>query len=188
VEKVVVDVGANDGFYGSNSHPFIKRGWRAVLIEPHPYAFGLASKRYSGHGSVRVLNVACSSQRGEMPLHLLEDDYGGSLSTLDARSARGRGHRKFSKTVAVKVETLTHLLREHEVPRNFGLLSIDTEGHDLQVLEGLDLEQFKPTVIITENGPDEERKSDLLQISGYRRIPGLDHDSVWFSGGIQSSS
>jgi hypothetical protein len=38
VERTVVDVGANGGFYSSNSYPFIAWGWRALLIEPHPTA------------------------------------------------------------------------------------------------------------------------------------------------------
>ena len=34
--RIIVDVGANDGFYGSNSFPFVARGWRSLLIEPNP--------------------------------------------------------------------------------------------------------------------------------------------------------
>src|SRR6266404_9060713 len=44
--KLVVDVGANDGFLASNSYPLIKRGWRGILIEPHPDAFRRLQIRY----------------------------------------------------------------------------------------------------------------------------------------------
>ena len=32
--RIIVDVGAHNGFYASNSYPYVARGWRAVLIEP----------------------------------------------------------------------------------------------------------------------------------------------------------
>jgi len=48
-QRVVVDVGANDGFYSSNSYPFVKRGWRAILVEPHPGAFAQADEAKFEH-------------------------------------------------------------------------------------------------------------------------------------------
>ena len=42
--RIVVDVGANDGFYGSNSFPFVARGWRSILVEPHPKVFAKLQK------------------------------------------------------------------------------------------------------------------------------------------------
>src|SRR5215467_4308269 len=63
-----VDVGANDGFYGSNSFPYVARGWRSVLIEPHPVAFGKMVKFHKGRKNVSCLNIACAETPGELPL------------------------------------------------------------------------------------------------------------------------
>ena len=34
--KLIVDIGANDGFNLSNSYYFIKKGWSALLVDPIP--------------------------------------------------------------------------------------------------------------------------------------------------------
>src|SRR5436190_16301789 len=82
--KVVVDVGANDGFYGSNSFPFVARGWRSLLIEPHPVAFEKLRQRHQGKPDVTCLNLACSDAPGELPLWFASNDPGGSRATLSS--------------------------------------------------------------------------------------------------------
>jgi FkbM family methyltransferase len=178
-ERYVVDVGANDGFYSSNSHPFIRRGWRALLIEPHPYAFALASKRYAGNDRVRLLNLACGDKAGELPLQMLDKDFGGSQSSLNALDAPEHGRRAFTNAIKVQVETLESVLDRLSAPREFGLLSIDTEGHDLQVLYGANLARYRPQVIITENGAHEADKHEYLKQHRYRLHAQLPADSVW---------
>ena len=43
-ERLVVDVGANDGFLSSNSYNLVRWGWSAVLVEPNPEMLALAKK------------------------------------------------------------------------------------------------------------------------------------------------
>jgi FkbM family methyltransferase len=178
-ERYVVDVGANDGFYSSNSHPFIRRGWRALLIEPHPYAFALASKRYAGNDRVRLLNLACSDKAGELPLHMLDKDFGGSRSSLNAVDAPEHDGRAFTNAIKVQVDTLESVLDRLSAPQEFGLLSIDTEGQDLQVLSGANLARYRPKVIITENGAQENDKREYLRRHHYRLHAQLPADTVW---------
>src|SRR5260370_1354046 len=82
VEPVVVDVGANDGFFSSNSYPFIRRGWRAVLIEPNPDACARAMRLHSRNKKVSVLNLACGAQPATLPFILLYACERCSPSTL----------------------------------------------------------------------------------------------------------
>src|SRR5437867_906203 len=97
---VFVDVGANDGFYGSNSFPFVARGWRSLLIEPHPGAFEKLRQRHQGKPHVTCLNLACSDAPGELPLWFASNDPGGSRATLDRKSTRlNSSHRTISYAV-----------------------------------------------------------------------------------------
>src|SRR5438552_17827841 len=68
LERTVVDVGANDGFYSSNSYPFIARGWRALLIEPNPLSFGKAQRLHKKRERVALINSACSDHEGTLEL------------------------------------------------------------------------------------------------------------------------
>ncbi len=79
LERTVVDVGANDGFYSSNSYPFIARGWRALLIEPHPAAFHKARQLHRKREPVTLLNAACSDRDGDLELQTYAEDEGGGL-------------------------------------------------------------------------------------------------------------
>ncbi len=181
VEPFVVDVGANDGFYNSNSYPFIARGWKALLVEPNPDAFERVRQLHRHRVQVTLINVACSDRGGELNLTIFADDDGGSHSRLGTpQPARGTVDALASSSVVpVKVFRLETLLDGECAPRNFGLLSIDTEGHDYQVLLGANLSRYKPQVIITENTPEDEAKFALLRRHGYALYAALPYDSVW---------
>jgi FkbM family methyltransferase len=179
VERVVVDVGANDGFYSSNSYPFIRRGWRAVLIEPHPGAFARASKLHAGNGKVVVLNLACGNKPEKMPLLLFEGDDGGSQSTLSTHEGQVHTDRAISRRMVVEVESLEKILDQQRVPLAFGLLSVDSEGHDYQIIQGLNLAKYQPRVIITEDCPKRELKFHYLVKHGYHLHQRLQADTIW---------
>jgi FkbM family methyltransferase len=181
IERTVVDVGANDGFYSSNSYPFIARGWRGLLIEPNPAVFRKAQRLHKGRQQVTLLNAACSDVEGTLELQTYAgDDADGSHSTLrpDAGGASVAA-RQSGATIQVKVHRLESLLKEYHIPQGFGLLTIDTEGHDLQVLRGANMEHYRPQVIITEINPDDEEKSAFLRENSYRLHATLAYDTVW---------
>src|SRR5260370_33574766 len=78
VEPVVVDVGANDGFFSSNSYPFIRRGWRAGLIQPNPEACARAMRFDRRNKKGRRLDLACGEQPAKLPLDPFDADEGGN--------------------------------------------------------------------------------------------------------------
>ena len=180
VERTVVDVGANDGFYSSNSYPFIARGWPALLIEPHPEAFQKAQQLHRKRENVILLNAACSDRDGELELKTYAGDDDGSHSSLGERVEVITGSPAAPRgSLRVKVHRLEVLLDEFHIPHDFGLLTIDTEGHDFPVLRGANLTRYRPRVIITEKNPDDEDKFAYLRANGYRLHADLQYDTVW---------
>jgi len=177
--RIVVDVGANDGFYGSNSYPFIARGWRALLIEPDPRAFEPLSRRFSGHPHVECRQAACGARKGTLPLHLGQDSSHSTLGLGSEAQVTSIGPQS-GKTVNVSVEPLADILDAVGVPARYGVLSIDTEGHDLNVLIGAGLERRRPDVIFTETfEPDEAAKRSFLEHLGYRLQAAVDTNTLW---------
>jgi len=84
----------------------------------------------------------------------------------------------------VRVERLDAVLAAQAVPREFGILSIDTEGMDCEVLLGLDLEQWHPRVIVTEDyEPKNERKAEYLRSHGYRHAGQCVENALWVRNG-----
>ncbi len=180
VEPTVVDVGANDGFYSSNSYPFIVRRWRALLIEPHPAAFRKAQHLHKRRSQVVVVNAACSDREGTLELQTYIGDDGGSHSRIRLEDGTTEvGSYPPGERLQVKVCRLEGLMEEFHIPTGFGLLTIDTEGHDLQVLRGANLARFRPQVIISETNRDDEEKSGFLRENGYCLHTALPYDTVW---------
>ena len=173
--RSVVDVGANDGFYGSNSFPFVARDWRALLIEPHPQVFAQLQKLHRSRREVKCLNIACSGEQGTLPLFLGKDPSTSTLSN-DPALLESRTH----DTIQVAVERLSDVLAAENFPPDFGLLSIDAEGMDLEVLQGLDFSHWRPRMIITEDYmPKFADKSALLTSSGYQLQLQIAGNSIW---------
>ena len=176
--RIVVDVGANDSFYGSNSFPFVARGWRAILVEPHPKVFAKLQKLHRARPNVTCLNLACAEKSGTFPLHVGNDGEAPSTSTLsgdpELLNLRTQG------TIMVRVERLTDILAAQQVPPDIGLLTVDVEGMDLEVLQGLDFSRWRPRIIITEDYPPKvPAKTELLKKNGYQFRTRVDVNSIW---------
>jgi FkbM family methyltransferase len=177
--KVFVDVGANNGFYGSNSFPFVARGWRSILIEPHPRAFERLQKLHAGKKRTTCLSIACAAKEGEFPLYLSKGD-DTSRATLCTDDSAIFQRVRSTDYKMVRVERLETVLKAHGIPEDFGILSIDAEGMDYEVLLGLDLERWHPRLIVTEDyKPKAEIKSKHLTEHGYEQVANCDANSFW---------
>lgn len=174
--RIVVEVGANNGLRHSNSYPFIRRGWTGILVEPNPSVFRELQERYRNNERVHTINSACGRTPDRLTLHLGRDGDFGEFATLlpSASGAPGR------LTFEVQVRTLTDVLAEVQCPSKFGILSVDTEGFDYQVLLGLDFQIFSPQFIITEDqSTDDAEKHSLLRRHGYARVRRRGCNSIW---------
>jgi len=177
--RIFVDVGANNGFYGSNSFPFVARGWRSVLIEPHPHAFERLQKLHAGKERTTCLNMACGDKAGEFPLYLsVNDDSSRATLCADDTSMVRRDRSKNFKMV--RVERLETILQAQGIPGDFGVLSIDAEGMDYEVLLGIDMKRWGPRLIVTEDsGTKVEKKAQHLTEHNYEQVDKCDANSFW---------
>jgi hypothetical protein len=76
-----------------------------------------------------------------------------------------------SISIQVPACTLTSILDAASAPTTFDLLSLDTEGYELSVLEGLDLSRYRPRYMLIEIYTwDFETICTFLQTNGYELI------------------
>jgi FkbM family methyltransferase len=157
-----VEVGANRPRQESQTWHLEQLGWTGVLIEPQPdLAEELRRMR-----SAAVFAFACSSPQNagrNMRLHVA-----GALSALDReRMAPGA---EPERVIEVPVRTLDDILAEARAPVAFDLLSIDVEGHELEVLGGFDLAHWRPRLVLLEDHVGNLEKHRFLRAAGYRLI------------------
>ena len=187
--RFLVDVGANDGITVSNSYGLIRRGWEAILVEPYPPCFQQLQQRYGSNPKVRLANSACAREAGELDLFLGTDGTKAGYATLCTDDSEWFKATRTGESVKVPVGPLTVILEKHGCPPRFAVLSVDTEGYDLQVLESLDFGRFRPEVVITEDDPillppppelkTDERKYALLKREGYKLVKTYSRNSIW---------
>ena len=155
-----VEVGANDPVNLSQTWHLEQRGWTGVLVEPQPELAAELRRRRSA----KVFEVACSSPRDAgttMRLHLAgihsSLDPGLSTSTVSAHAA-----------IKVPVRALDDILIEAGAPSPLDLLSIDVEGLEVEVLQGVDLARWRPRLILVEDLAMDLRLHRHLRSRGYK--------------------
>jgi FkbM family methyltransferase len=162
IKGYYVEVGANDPRERSQTWHLEQQGWTGVLVEPQP---DLAA-RLRAQRKAKVFAVACSSPANagqELPLHVA-----GPLSSLDRHGmAPGADPEKI---ICVPVRTLDSILEEAGSPPAFDFLSIDVEGHEIEVLQGFDLARWCPRLIMMEDHVADLSKHRYLISCGYRIV------------------
>jgi FkbM family methyltransferase len=152
-----VDLGASDGIYLSRSYVFEKRGWNGLCIEPSPQYYPLCA---TNRPRSQCRNVAC---------------VGSGNAPADFRDQRSRalsGVQLVLGTELAEIEveraTLNDLLVAHQGEIDF--ISIDVEGHEMEVLAGFDLDRYQPRILLIEahTGQACEALDTYLAPRGYR--------------------
>jgi FkbM family methyltransferase len=157
-----VDVGAADPEFGSQSWHLEQAGWSGVLVEPRP---DMAEKLRRDR-RVPVYEVACSSPNNvgrSMTLHL-RGGYSSLSGNLVVAGLKPQG------IVNVSIRTLDDLLTESKAPAPIDFVSIDVEGHEIEVLDGFDLDNWRPRLILIEDHVPDLRLHRLLQQRGYKWV------------------
>ncbi len=157
-----VEVGANDPQRGSQSWQFEQTGWAGVLVEPQPeLAVRLTETRRA-----RVFAAVCSSPGSA-----------GGTARLYLRGPHSSLKRELAVTgviaegaIDVPARTLDDILEEAEAPAPIDFVSIDVEGHEVEVLKGFDLARWQPQLVLIEDHVSNLATHRFLSGAGYRLI------------------
>jgi FkbM family methyltransferase len=125
----ILDVGAADGtpeLYAAFPDAHL------VAFDPIPEQLERLRRSVESRESVELIEVALGSSPGRAELHIpTARPLKSSLHTRTALTAESGDY----DTRAVQVRRLDDVVQEHTWPTPF-ILKVDTEGHDLEVLEG----------------------------------------------------
>ena len=164
---VCIDVGAYHPTWLSNSYKLEQAGWDVWCIEPNPYCIpGLLGKRKN------VLECAAGKHNiDQAPFYIYRaghgpDDMAGYTGLTEKCEEDKAGEYELTH---VSVRTLNQLLDSSAIPVDrIDALLIDTEGTEMDVLRGFDIQAWRPKAIVIENiDPGNTEQSDYLQTRGY---------------------
>lgn len=144
---VFVDVGARDGRAISNTKYLEEKGWTGIALEPHPdlYALLIACR------TCECLNIAASENENSSVdfVKFLEEPLGNSglVSTFrDPARLTAIKH----EIISIECRPLSRILEGTPIVH---YLDIDVEGHELEVLKGVDFGRTQIRVIGVEVDP-----------------------------------
>ena len=128
---VFVEIGVGNGRDHSNTLWLEERGWQGLLIEADPRL----------HDQIRANRkatlVPCAIGSKQAPFCLMNNKYlSGFLRT-------------HGQLIDVVTKRLTEILEEYHI-ESVDVLSIDTEGTEIDVWETFDCSKFKPKVVFAE--------------------------------------
>lgn len=164
-----IEVGAADGIMGSNTLMFEKKGWKVICVEPNPILATECSKNREtlwecaigekvGYADLTIFHIPGSNQ--------------SAVSSIKVDERLREQHKQLiqkTEIVKVKVETLDNIIDWSHLT-NIDFLSIDTEGTELQVLRGFNIEKWKPKLLVIENNFNDPEIENYVTVFGYRKV------------------
>jgi FkbM family methyltransferase len=193
---VLVEVGAGRPDYLSISAMYRTLGWKIISVEPNPDF--CAEHRARGY---EVLQYAASDAEADdveffvVDLHGLSY-MGGNVSfeSFSSLGIQGQYADMYNtlksnsslKSIFVKVRKLDSILAEHE-PEATGidLLAVDVEGWELNVMRGLSLARYRPSVVILENLFNDSKYLTYMEEQGYDRWQHIFPNDVYVRRGFK---
>ncbi|MEH3053610.1 MAG: FkbM family methyltransferase [Patulibacter minatonensis] len=137
--KVFLDVGANIGT--ASLCALVRQGAeRSLLFEPHPsnlrlLRMNLAANDLLDRGVVRA--AAVSAEPGRLTFEESEDNIGDHRVRAGEEALEGTLGEQHRTTITVDATTLDGALAESGIPLvDVGLVWVDVQGHETQVLDG----------------------------------------------------
>jgi FkbM family methyltransferase len=155
-EGVYIDVGASAPIEDNNTYALYERGFTGVCIEPQPqYAIE--------HRKVRPRDVFITALAGDkFGIETLWLLHAQQLATASSKFLewwstprsladpdKGYCHTDYRSQMEVPVVTLDAVIEKLQLS-SIHLLSIDVEGYEEQVLDGIDLGVHRPWIICAE--------------------------------------
>lgn len=151
-----IEIGANDGTTQSNTLLLeTKNNWKGLLIEPsEKWTETLISTRKN----CIVERCAISDYNGK----ILGDFDGSLMSSVNGERLyndilANKGVKKNIENVEVDCYMLTELCKKHNI-KNVDLCSIDVEGHEYEVLNGIDFKILDIQYFVIEVYKHQEEK------------------------------
>jgi len=137
-----IELGANDGLNQSNTARFeFLKNWTGILIEP---SFEKYIQCIKNRPNSITLNFACVDNDYNSEF-ILGDFNGHLMSSVDGKRLNN------NNLVKVKATTLEIILDKYKDSGvEIDLLSLDTEGYELNILKGLNLKKYRPRFLLIE--------------------------------------
>jgi FkbM family methyltransferase len=141
-----IDVGAHEPVNYSVTKHFYDLGWHGINVEPSTRLFEMLR---AARPRDTNLNIALSDKPGELTFYEYPPEYAGLSTLSEHTAARHRQAGMVGVERRVPTGTLAEVCERH-AEGTIDFLSVDVEGHELEVLSGGDWERWRPRIVVVE--------------------------------------
>jgi FkbM family methyltransferase len=185
-----IEIGANDGVNQSNTLHFeLYHSWRGVLVEPFPTNFFKC--RANRSKETKVYCAACvpfDYTERFVPMvysNLMSaaDIAGSDISDARAHALVGKQFLSAEEevfTFGAEARTLNDILVQAQAPREIDFFSLDVEGAEIPLLDGVDHDRYRFRYLLVE-ARDLGKISAYLRPKGYELIKPLSEQDYLFT-------
>lgn len=167
-----LEIGANDPVLLSQTWHLAQSGWRGLLVEPIPE---LATRLRAERPDAQVVEAVCTRPASATELMLRVPQSTGHATVMDRFAD---DNDELVRAIRVSTTTADALI-ERELAGKVDFISIDVEGHEADVLKGLSLQRWRPTLVLIEDDMSSMTPSRLLWGKGYRLLRRTQNNNWW---------
>jgi len=140
-----IDVGCQNPIKNNNTYLLYKKGWEGINIDLDKDNIDLFN---SARPKDSNFNKAISSEIKNVELYFYHKK--SPINTIDKKTSDFQ-KAKVTSIKKINTDTLDNIILNSKYKNHtFDLLTIDVEGHELDVLKGFDLDKYSPKVIVVE--------------------------------------
>jgi FkbM family methyltransferase len=153
----LVEVGAGHPVEISTSLFYKERGWRTISIDPNPKFVKLHKE-----AGREIYEYACGYEdKDDVNFYVYADGNEMSYSSLGAKYRNVNYYE-----IKVRVRTLNSILDNLNITK-LDIVTIDTEGWEIEVMQGFDTNKYSPEVIVLENIYNNSNYHNYMNDIGY---------------------
>ena len=137
---IYLDVGCQHPISNNNTYLLYKKGWSGINID-----LDLKSIQLFNLARSRDININAAVSSGKFTKDLFFYHDKSAINTIEKKIAAYQT-AKVKEVRTVVTKTLNDILKDYLVNK-VDYLNIDVEGHEIDVLNGFDINKFSPEII-----------------------------------------
>ena len=170
-----VEAGAYDGILQSNTK-FLEDeyGWCGILIEPSPLIF--EQLKINRPDNININKCLVSNKYNNTKIS-------GAFDNGPMSSVNNIRNIENAKIISVECDTLENIFNSLNI-ENIDFMSIDTEGYEFEVLEGLNINKYRPTYLLIEIYINDKNKIfNFLEKNNYIFLENITNYNIYDNPG-----
>jgi len=205
-QKIVVQIGANDGIQNDPLRKFLKRPgrYRAILVEPIPYYVNLLNILYQERKDIEIIQAAIGSSKGNKKLYYIPADVADKMNGDEPENNWAHGQGSFDRETVIhwinansfrgqeyrdNISFYIDSIKEYSTPITKTdlllpktdcevLLIVDVQGFELEVLNGIDWLCPPRWIVLEDDLGNTQNLLHYMNQKGFKWIAG-GHDKVF---------